>query len=643
MAESIDFNLEVKNNNLDKALDNASKKASSLGNSLETAIGVFAGGLALKGFDLLQDAISSTIKFSEDSIKAFTEQEDALNKLSQALKSSGSFSNEALNDFSDFASELQRTSKFGDELVLSQLALAKSFGATNAKSKDLVQAAAELSATFGGSLEENVAKLGKTLSGEVGRLGQLIPELKGLTKEQLASGAAADIVNQKFSGAASSELNTYSGSIIAVNNAFSDLQEEIGGVLVSTLNLSGKNSFLKDVYEELTKVVQDYAISQKRSDGSLVESDRSIQQLKDSLNETKLEYIELEQKLMKPGTELATIQNAQPILKRLNAEIATGTAELEKAQAALKSNKESASATEVQGAAGGLAPSSQEVANRQKVNNEILALNQQLITEKQNQDLEAYNQGLTNENDRNLAEIARIQEFEIAKAEAKAAIDTANAEAALTGEDERLAVARINAQKEIEIQRAKGAAILANQKVNAAQDKKNFEDLNKAKIANLQTLANYTTGLANLGTALAKDGSREQFIINKAAALAQIAIARATGIANALFLPPPAQPAAIASANITASLAAATVVATAIKGFAAGGVVGQFQGATNGPDNRVATIRDGEMILNANQQKNLFDSINSGSIGGGDIVIQVDGREIARAVRTQVQRGYQIA
>ena len=45
--------------------------------------------------------------------------------------------------------------------------------------------------------------------------------------------------------------------------------------------------------------------------------------------------------------------------------------------------------------------------------------------------------------------------------------------------------------------------------------------------------------------------------------------------------------------------------------YANGGVIG----ATTGPDNAIATVRTGEMILNAQQQKKLFDNINNGSTG----------------------------
>lgn len=644
MSEKIEFELEVKSNGLNKALDDASKKAFSLEGALNTALGVFGGGLALKWFDLLGGAIGDSIDFAKESIKAFSEQEDALNKLGQALKSTGSFTEDAINDFSAYASELQRTSKFGDELVLSQLAVAKSFGATNSKAKELVTAAANLSATFGGSLEENVTKLGKTLAGEVGRLGQLIPELKSLTKAQLESGEAALIINNRFGGAAASELNTYSGSVIAAKNAFSDLQEEIGGLIVDTFDLSGANSGLSFIYNKITTAIQDYNIAQQRSNGSLTESDRSVEQLKTQLNDLKLEYIELEQKLLQPGTENAAILNAQPILNRLNREIAETTAQVTAAQAAINESKAKTADTEAANPVD--KRTAQEVVNQQKVNNEIIALKQQLEIDKADIEKQAENAKIENETARNAAELERISQFEIQKAEAKAANDILKAQTELVGEDQRLAIIKANAEKEIAINKATGAKIIADTKADTAQKKLISDEELKLKVKNLQALAGYTGQVSDLVTAIAKDGSKEAFIVSKAAALAQIAIMRSVGLINAEAIvdPLPGRPAVQAArlqTNISAGLAAATVAATAIKGFASGGIIGQG-GATMGEDDTVIRARNGEMVLNAEDQAVVFNAIKSGSLGGGNIIIQVDGRTIAEVVRDQVRGGFKI-
>jgi TP901 family phage tail tape measure protein len=152
-----------------------------------------------------------------------------------------------------------------------------------------------------------------------------------------------------------------------------------------------------------------------------------------------------------------------------------------------------------------------------------------------------------------------------------------------------------------------------------------------------------------LAAALAKDGSKTQFLIQKAGALAEIAIAdgkaRALIPAQTALIPFPANIAAAAGLNayVTAqtALGAATVAAATIKGFESGGIVGQ--GVTGGADNRVATIKDGELVLNGQQQKNLFDAINSGNLGGGNIQVIIDGREVAIALRNQIRGGFSLA
>ncbi len=69
--------------------------------------------------------------------------------------------------------------------------------------------------------------------------------------------------------------------------------------------------------------------------------------------------------------------------------------------------------------------------------------------------------------------------------------------------------------------------------------------------------------------------------------------------------------AGVAIAGIMATAAAKTaIISDSMSGFEDGGVIGGFKGATKGRDNTVISARNGEMVLNAVQQKNLFDTIN---------------------------------
>jgi hypothetical protein len=58
-----------------------------------------------------------------------------------------------------------------------------------------------------------------------------------------------------------------------------------------------------------------------------------------------------------------------------------------------------------------------------------------------------------------------------------------------------------------------------------------------------------------------------------------------------------------------------------------------FQG-----DNVPALVNSGELILNQAQQDSLANQIAPQN----DIVIQIDGREIARAVKSQIDGGFQL-
>lgn len=88
----------------------------------------------------------------------------------------------------------------------------------------------------------------------------------------------------------------------------------------------------------------------------------------------------------------------------------------------------------------------------------------------------------------------------------------------------------------------------------------------------------------------------------------------AKGVAEAVSAGPfPANLAAIATTLAAIVAAIAQAKALAAESHETGGVIGGFRGATMGHDNTVINARRGEMVLNANQQKQLFDIANGGS------------------------------
>ena len=235
---------------IEKDADKAGKKAGQsfsegFSDSLKKA-GIAAAAIA---------GVASVI--AAKSVQAAAEQEEAVNRLNTALQTAGDFSQAASEDLQRYASQLQSVTTFGDELILNQLALAKSFGATNEQAKLVAQAAADLSAELGIDLESATRNVAKTLGGYAGELGETIPQLKAFTQEQLRAGAGVDFLAQRFAGAAARETQTFSGGLQQLSNTFGDLLERIGEIFTQSPVLVKLLNLIKSSFETLANSIQE--------------------------------------------------------------------------------------------------------------------------------------------------------------------------------------------------------------------------------------------------------------------------------------------------------------------------------------------------------------------------------------------------
>jgi hypothetical protein len=511
-------------------------------------------------------------------------------------------------------------------------------GASTEQAKDLVQAAANLSATLGGSLEENVDKLGKTLSGTSGRLGQYIPELKNLTEEELRAGKAAEIVNSKFSGAAAKDLETYSGQIASLANSYNNAQETLGELIAKNSTFVGIIKAVKNRLDEFNTSQETSAALENNAIGTAKASSRTREQLANdyqTLDEriktltSRYEELRKQEELTGLATSNAVTLNTKNQINQLEAARSAIEERLKFEKLSTPQEKKDNAST---------VQSDEAIAAVNKRNADIAALNAQAALDERNFKEQQNILLIEDEYARQQAELERISAFN----EQKAIIDAENklkqAEATLTGEALNQEQLRINKEKELSINKAYqdkfvASATLANKKI--LDDTKKSEDSKRAlEQQSLNTRLGYINAFGNLAAAVTADGSKTQFFIQKSAAIAGSIVATQLAAAQALATPPAPNLALALTARTIGAINTAAIAATAIKGFESGGIVG----ATAGPDNRMATIKDGELVLNASQQKKLFDMINGGT-SGGDIVVQIDSREVFRAVKSQIDSG----
>jgi len=201
----------------DKSAKKQVKSSSLVDKGMKKLAGTIgAVGLAYKG-----------LAFAKDSVALFKEQDKA-NRLVEV-----SFGATA-DQIHRFANELQESAKIGDETTLMYAGMLKNMGLANDQIEELITASADLVAGSGGliNMDTAVKNLSKTYSGITGRITEFVPEIKGLTKEQLEQGKAISIVANKYKGLASEIAKTPVGEITGLTNTIGDLQEEIGEKLL---------------------------------------------------------------------------------------------------------------------------------------------------------------------------------------------------------------------------------------------------------------------------------------------------------------------------------------------------------------------------------------------------------------------------
>ena len=186
------------------------------------------------------------------------------------------------------------------------------------------------------------------------------------------------------------------------------------------------------------------------------------------------------------------------------------------------------------------------------------------------------------------------------------------------------------ASLKVQVDQAKRANALA--KAQAALEAKERD-------RKLTETANLFGGLAQLSAT----GGARLFKITQGLQLAEATVAGFNAVQKAASALP--YPANIPGIITETARAAATVIGirNTTPKFQEGGIVpgGSFSG-----DNVFARVNSGEMILNRQQQSQLFDIAN-GRQGGGRVneittIVQIGEEEVARAVSRQVAQGFQL-
>ena len=225
-----------------KDADSATAKLTGSVKRLAKAFGVTFGAAALANF-------------SKSAVKAFAADEAAAVRLTQAVNNLGlGFEDTRITRF---IADLEKSAHVADDVLRPAFQSLLSTTGSVTKSQDLLNLALEISAGTG----VDAAEVAKDLSlAYLGQTKGLSKYNTGLTKTELAAAGFLTIqekLNAQYSGQNAARLDTYSGKVAAVQIAYGNLQETVGGALVDAfMKLSGDTTV-----DDLTESVDNLADS----------------------------------------------------------------------------------------------------------------------------------------------------------------------------------------------------------------------------------------------------------------------------------------------------------------------------------------------------------------------------------------------
>ena len=747
-TSGVDKGLKDLNKKLDdagKSIDNAGKKSESLknhpGGMIKTALAT-AGAVA--GVAV---AVKKTVDALNDCEAAYKIQRNAEIALQQAAKNNPYLNNESVYNLRNFASELQSMSNIGDEVSLKVMSQLAATGRNEEQIMQIMKAAADMAAVTGEDIATAATKLNATLNGNAGMLGRQIESINNLTKEELESGKAIEIVAQQYNGSAAAMAD----NTIQLANAWGDFKENIGrGWSKVTAPVK---QFFTDILNDMNEALQKSA-DMKAADTAAAAGTETAAQAKLRLDEAQALLNQLEATKKRAdelsgmsdkdikksaeftqftmwndsGNPLQDFKNQQATViqnyekqEATVAELTTRYNDLKKAEedeaaaaqkaaddAAKAAEKAAAAKTRDETAADFIAKNRAALAERiasmeleAKLTGETVDAGEMYNAYMQSYiDLITKSNGLVTENNQAVKERLALLEQWAEKARDAATEEERLAAAqklkeeneALLGKtdgmgydskydeyiarnEELLQLKKELNDAEIEDEERKKEAInrvdeeliknrqnlwqgvasevngYAQQINNIIQDaaKLALETENnrmKAELANLE--AQYKKGeiseeeYQEKVAAAKKKGAKIQYQIEMSQWSANILSAMANTAVGVTAALAQGGVAGIVTGALVAAAGAvqlASIMASKpIQHFATGGFVGGMNGASMGADNTTIAARAGEMIMNANQQRALWDMLNGsgGAMGAGGVNLTIN-NSAANLVNAQPQ------
>lgn len=233
IAEELQVLIRAETQNAVRNLEAFNKKTKEVEKSSASFVkGLVAGGAAAAASYVSFRALSQLIG---SSVKAYQEQERAERLLAAALKASGEVVESRLPGLKRFASSIQAVTTVGDEAAMDLTRLAYSFGLSGRQAEEAVKGAIGLSQAFGVDVQTALRGVANAYGGNYEQLSRYIPALRTATTEAEKNAALQKAMADGFT-LAKENAKTSGGQIDQLANAYGDLKETLGAIILNQAN-----------------------------------------------------------------------------------------------------------------------------------------------------------------------------------------------------------------------------------------------------------------------------------------------------------------------------------------------------------------------------------------------------------------------
>jgi hypothetical protein len=235
-----------------KARLEAEDKASSVVEKVEGRFSRLGSFLSSRFVITLGDvtrAVKAVAGVFGDMIEASAEAEKANKALDASLAGLGSGAAAVAAGLREQAAALQQTTRFEDDAIVSGQALLAIYTQNEAQLRASTQAAVDFAAATGTDLQSAFSLLAKAAAGStesLSRYGIIIDD--NIPQAEKFEAVLAKM-NAQFGGRAAADVETFSGVLAQLGNAFGELQESAGNALTQNEQVVASLQRLKDVLQ----------------------------------------------------------------------------------------------------------------------------------------------------------------------------------------------------------------------------------------------------------------------------------------------------------------------------------------------------------------------------------------------------------